>query len=582
MAKILLVDDSEPNRDMLARRLSRNGHIVIEAADGQQAVNMTRSEAPDIVLMDLNLPVLDGWSATRQIKSFPGTQGVPVIALTAHAMSGDRQKALQAGCDDYDTKPVDFPRLLRKIEALFKSSPEAPLASAHPPTPAPAAVPAAAPAAAPAAEADLGADAPAEPHENGSAGRVLVVDDTEANRDVAERWLRRKGFIVDTAEDGNRALEMVAKAEYDVVLLDVMMPGVNGISVLRTLRESRSPTQLPIIMATAKDASDDVVEALMLGANDYVTKPLDFPVLMARVGTQVSLKRSVDQIYQLERGLEQRNRELHAANARMRDDLAAAAKIQAALLPTVAPQVPGYQFAWLFEPSTALAGDILNVFSLDDRRVGAYVLDVSGHGVAAALLSVTVSRFLSRSPDPSSLLWRRVDDERKSEVAVAPPGSFEIEAPGRVAERLSQRFPFDTVTGQFFTMIYGILDTQSHAFRYVSAGHPNILRVPASGDAHVLEASGFPIGVGPGDYDEQTIALDLGDRIYIHSDGLAEAMSATEELFGVERMLTTLQSQRADSLASSLNRLSQAIMEWTGSAARKDDQTVLAIERLRA
>jgi len=88
--------------------------------------------------------------------------------------------------------------------------------------------------------------------------------------------------------------------------------------------------------------------------------------------------------------------------------------------------------------------------------------------------------------------------------------------------------------------------------------------------------------VGPGDYDEQTLALDPGDRIYIHSDGLAEAMSATEELFGVERMLTTLQSQRADSLASSLNRLSQAIMEWTGSAARKDDQTVLAIERLRA
>src|SRR6185436_17145320 len=143
--------------------------------------NMTRSESPDIVLMDLNLPVLDGWSATRQIKSFPGTQGVPVIALTAHAMSGDRQKALQAGCDDYDTKPVDFPRLLGKIEALFKSSPEAPLASAHPPTPAPT------PAAAPAAEARLEADAPAKPHENGSAGCVLVVDDTETNRDVAER-----------------------------------------------------------------------------------------------------------------------------------------------------------------------------------------------------------------------------------------------------------------------------------------------------------------------------------------------------------------------------------------------------------
>ena len=115
MAKILLVDDSEPNRDMLARRLQRKGHKVLQAVDGQQAVDMTRSESPDVVLMDLNLPVLDGWSATRQIKSFPGERPVPVIALTAHAMSGDRQKALQAGCDDYDTKPVDLPRLLGKI-----------------------------------------------------------------------------------------------------------------------------------------------------------------------------------------------------------------------------------------------------------------------------------------------------------------------------------------------------------------------------------------------------------------------------------------------------------------------------------
>ena len=123
MAKILLVDDSEPNRDMLARRLIRKGHIVIEAADGQQAVEMTRTELPDIVLMDLNLPVLDGWSATRQIKSFAGTQSVPVIALTAHAMSGDRQKALQAGCDDYDTKPVELPRLLGKIEAILNRKP---------------------------------------------------------------------------------------------------------------------------------------------------------------------------------------------------------------------------------------------------------------------------------------------------------------------------------------------------------------------------------------------------------------------------------------------------------------------------
>src|SRR4051794_25144453 len=178
MPKILLVDDSEPNRDMLARRLARKGYEVLQAVDGQQAVDMTRSESPDIVLMDLNLPVLDGWSATRQIKSFAGTRGMPVIALTAHAMSGDRQKALQAGCDDYDTKPVDFPRLLGKIEALFKSSPD----TSSPSSP-PRERSVIAPGAAVAAEPPTAADETSG--ENGCAGRVLVVDDTEANRHVA-------------------------------------------------------------------------------------------------------------------------------------------------------------------------------------------------------------------------------------------------------------------------------------------------------------------------------------------------------------------------------------------------------------
>jgi two-component system, cell cycle response regulator DivK len=120
MAKILLVEDNEMNRDMLTRRLVRNGHTVVVAVDGEQGVAMASSEAPDIVLMDMSLPVLDGWAATRQIRADPATRDIPVIALTAHAMSGDREKALEAGCNDYDTKPVDLPRLLGKIAALIE------------------------------------------------------------------------------------------------------------------------------------------------------------------------------------------------------------------------------------------------------------------------------------------------------------------------------------------------------------------------------------------------------------------------------------------------------------------------------
>jgi CheY-like chemotaxis protein len=121
MPKILLVEDNEMNRDMLSRRLERRGMEVIVAVDGQEGVDRAIAEAPDVILMDMSLPVLDGWTATRHLKGNLATQHIPVIALTAHAMSGDQQKCMEAGCDDYDTKPIDFKRLLGKINALLDS-----------------------------------------------------------------------------------------------------------------------------------------------------------------------------------------------------------------------------------------------------------------------------------------------------------------------------------------------------------------------------------------------------------------------------------------------------------------------------
>jgi two-component system, cell cycle response regulator DivK len=122
MPKILLVEDNEMNRDMLSRRLQRRGYQVVLALDGQSGVEMTQSQAPDLVLMDMSLPVLDGWEAARRLKADAITRHIPVIALTAHAMSSDREKALEAGCDDYDTKPVELPRLLAKIDALLRGT----------------------------------------------------------------------------------------------------------------------------------------------------------------------------------------------------------------------------------------------------------------------------------------------------------------------------------------------------------------------------------------------------------------------------------------------------------------------------
>ena len=121
MPKILLVEDNELNRDMLSRRLGRRGYDVVVAVDGEQGLELARSESPDLVLMDMSLPKLDGWEAASQLRSDEATKSIPILALTAHAMEGDRERAMNAGCDDYDTKPVDLNRLLGKIEALLKT-----------------------------------------------------------------------------------------------------------------------------------------------------------------------------------------------------------------------------------------------------------------------------------------------------------------------------------------------------------------------------------------------------------------------------------------------------------------------------
>ena len=253
MVKILIVEDNELNRDMLSRRLERKGYQVIAASDGQEGVAKAKGEKPDLILMDMSLPVLDGWAATRQLKAAPATQSIPVIALTAHAMVGDRERALAAGCNDYEVKPVDLPRLLEKINALASKKDAAP----------------------PEKEFHL-----------------LVTDDNEMNRDMLSRRLERQGYRVTTATTGAEALDFIRKQPFDLVLLDVMMPEMNGMEVLGIIRSTYSLLELPVIMVTAKDQSEDVVAALQMGANDYVTKPLNFPVVLARIQTHLAVRQA--------------------------------------------------------------------------------------------------------------------------------------------------------------------------------------------------------------------------------------------------------------------------------------------------
>jgi len=415
-------------------------------------------------------------------------------------------------------------------------------------------------------------------------GRVLVVDDNADNLDMLSRRLRRRGYEVIPAENGRIALERAAAEHFDLVLLDIMMPDMDGLEVLTRLRAVRSAAELPVIMATAKDHSNDVVRALEMGANDYVTKPLDFPVVLARMRTQLALKRT--------------NEALDSANRRMRLDLEAGAKVQRALIPSAPPSVRGVQIAWTFEPCAELGGDILDAFALDDEHLGLYLLDVSGHGVPAALLSVTVSRLLSHR-GPGSLLV----DGAGGPAAGAAHGSRDaggLPSPGstgagghragpatvtrptppaQVAAHLNQQFPMDPATSQYFTFLYGVLETGTRELRYVAAGHPGPLHIDAAGAARSLESTGLAIGWLPNArFEERSVRLARGDRIYFFSDWVTEAQNAEEELFGMERFAELLERARDVTLERSLEELQIRLRQWCGAAAPGDDVSVLAVE----
>jgi phosphoserine phosphatase RsbU/P len=398
--------------------------------------------------------------------------------------------------------------------------------------------------------------------------RILVVDDDEGNRESLSRRLRRRSYIAEVAPDGESALLALEKSSFDLVLLDVMMPGINGLEVLSRIRQTRPATELPVIMVTARDGSDDVVTALSMGANDYVTKPLDFAVVVARMQTHLALRSAVQQVFALERHLVHRNAELERANhdlrrsaARTKLELQLATKVQASFLPKDQPPFDGMHFAWRYEPSVELAGDALNICRLSDDALGLYVLDVSGHGVAASLTAVSAARLLTSQYERSTIL---VDEN----VPVSP---------SEVACRLNDSFTWNSETEQFMTLVYMLYQPQARQLSYVSAGHPPAIRISRDGDASRLEGGNLPIGIGD-IFETMQLKLDRGDRVYLYSDGVIEAARADQEHFGIARLCEALAHRRSISLDDSLTSLLQQLQDWRGGKSAVDDISLLAFE----
>ncbi len=391
------------------------------------------------------------------------------------------------------------------------------------------------------------------------------------------------GFELTLVPDGETVLTYHQANAPDLIFLDVTLPGLSGFETCLRLKEQVETKHIPVIFVTAPSDTVSSVKGFSVGAVDYVTKPFQIEEVIARITTHLkvrnlqvlleeiisNLQEEVAERKRAEEALQNSMIMIQQANDRMSKDLAVAARVQQSLLPEILPVIPGVVFAWNYRPCSELGGDSLNVFQLDEDHVGLYVLDVSGHGVSASLLSVTLSRVLIPRRDPSCLFIK----------ANRAPEADTLVSPAEIATRLNRMFPMTEDGRQYFTLIYGILNSRTGAFRYTCAGHPPPLYLAPNQEVISCEIGNVPIGLfEDSHYDEGIIQLEPGGRLYLYSDGVLEAKDAAREFFGETRLQETLEATQQSPLQISVDSTVTAALDWTGNNQAQDDLSILSFE----
>lgn len=384
--------------------------------------------------------------------------------------------------------------------------------------------------------------------------KVLIVDDDRIAREILERQLTTLEYEVVAVDSGDEAWERLQAESFSFVITDWIMPGMDGIELLKRIRGAESEQYVYCILLTVKWQIEEIVAGMDAGADDFLTKPFDPHELRVRM-------EAGRRIIELERQLSESNR-------RMKNELQSAATIQHALLPTTLPEIDGCRFAWKYQPCDELGGDILNIIPLSADQIAIYLLDVSGHGVSAALLSVALSRLLTTATNSASLI---------RDINAA--NDYQVVEPAEVLARLNDRFVADLDGGRFFTMLYGVLDLTRQELRYASGAHPPAILLGDDGEIRTLDPTGTLVGIFPDEvYEQTTVSLRPGDRLLIYSDGLTEAMNGSEESIGIDSIMQCVQDNARSPIASLVDDVFERLETWVQPLDLDDDVSCLIAE----
>lgn len=381
---------------------------------------------------------------------------------------------------------------------------------------------------------------------------VLVVDDDKTNRSLLSIILGKAGYRVIEAVDGRDAIEKVLETPVDLVLLDIMMPNMDGYEACRRMKEDPATRDIPVIFLSAKAATRDKIMGLESGGADYVTKPFDKGEALARVRSQLRIRSLTREVTEKQKLLD--------------EDLKVAAGIQQSLLPSRdVPENSRLKWAWRFKPCEEIGGDIFNILPLDESHYAIYMLDVSGHGVASALVTVSASQMLQ--PHTNTLVRHGGSGSGK-----------EMIAPADVVKQLDQEYPMERFD-KFFTLVYMLVDTEKGLLKYCNAGHPAPVLLRVDGTLEKLEKGGPMVGLnGLLPFEEGKIELSTGDRVVLFTDGVPEYEKTAMDFYGEDRFNDVVKRSAGFPIDGFLDNVMADLTAFGQGAPPRDDITLLAFE----
>ncbi len=399
-------------------------------------------------------------------------------------------------------------------------------------------------------------------------GRLLVVDDSRLQRRILLSALASSGYELLEAASAEEALEICRSSPPRIVISDWMMPGMSGVDFCRILREEQQDAYIYVIILTSKSDKEDLAVALSEGADDFLSKPLSGEELRGRIVAG-------ERLLKMSGELREKNRQVTAALEKVRDlnaaldrDLVEARKLQMSLVPRMPVTRDGWQVSFVLQPSGHVGGDMIGTFPAGEQKIGIYALDVSGHGIASALITARLSSWLS-GDSPAQNIALSHDDS-----------GIRMLSPDEICRRLNARFLGDIGTDHYFTILIGELDFSTGRFVYCQAGHPNPLVQSRTGETRFIGRGGLPVGlIGEADYEVQEVTIASEERVLIYSDGVTECPGTEDELLDEQGLARIVRGCRDLSGPALLSAIGWQLSSLVDDGELPDDMSAILIER---